>query len=198
MSSFSIILQFKGVCASNKYEDKTEINLVMFKNSMGYSGGQSVHSMIFERLDQIQEALVTPPFTRSKVEVENIVSRLLLIPFLAGMSDKAMRSLAQCVEYRPLTVKRQLFNQDKDPDSVCIIMKGHVQAKLDLPPTMASLSPVVDYFDDGVIGHMDLLLHKDCPLKVENFINLGDAVVHHEDGSSTEGLIFYIHMPSNV
>ena len=56
-------------------------------------------------------------------------------------------------------MKQQLFEQNRESEAICIVLSGHIQVRLDLPANLAPLPAILDYYENGVIGHLDLLFH---------------------------------------
>ena len=181
---------------AKKPPEKNEINLKWFKGTIGMTG-LTLHEHMFERLTELQDALITPPFERSKTELETITKRLRLIPFLANLDVKKMNSLAQCIEYRVVPVKQQLFEQNRECEAMCIVMSGHVQVKLDLPPNMAPLPAILDYYENGVFGHLDLLFHQDCPIQpIDHIFNMKGHRHAHAIDDNNDGYVNRAEVPS--
>ena len=170
--------------------EKTEMNLNHYKMKFGL---EDVHQKVFEKLSDIQDALVTPPLRRNIVEIEIIATKLRLFSLLRGLSDEDVYKMAAVIEYRPVQSKQSLYKQNGEADGVCFLLKGHIQVKIDLPFNMAPLPAVIDYFDEGVIGHLDCLFHSNCPVKIDDYIKLDENIDQVSPNGEDDDPDKYVH-----
>ena len=170
-----------------------DMNLMKYKISLGYQN-DDVHSKIFEKLSPLQEALVSSPLTRNQFEIEIISSRIKLFPFFRDLSTELANQLANVVEYRAVTSKNQIFEQNKEADAMCLILNGHVQSKIELPIHMAQIPAIFDYYQDSVIGDLDLLFNKDSSFNINDIIKIEDEFAKQDvDDDLESGSVSSFH-----
>ena len=170
-----------------------DMNLMKYKISLGYQN-DDVHSKIFEKLSPLQEALVSSPLTRNQFEIEIISSRIKLFPFFRDLSTELANQLANVVEYRAVTSKNQIFEQNKEADAMCLVLNGHVQSKIELPIHMAQIPAIFDYYQDSVIGDLDLLFNKDSSFNINDIIKIEDEFAKQDvDDDLESGSVSSFH-----
>lgn len=170
-------------------ETGTSVNsgdaLRSFKVINGFA--QNLFEGLFIKPSALQEALIQPPEVRTSAQLQTIGSALRLFPFLWAVPDNVIMSLANCVEYRAVVNKGQLYFQNAPSDAVCFLLRGHMQMRLETPLGIgaSSLSYLtvgeVEPFDS--IGYIDILFRDpNSPLMrhLLDFVNAKEAT-HQEE-----------------
>ena len=154
ISSPSAVVSHKSVTRvqrGSQSDRHDSISLAQYKHIFGIPN--DVHPTIFEKLNEFQEALLVPPGQRNELELTIIASKLKLFTFLGGLSDMKLHRLASAIEYRLLASKQQIFEQNKDADAMCFLVRGQVQLKMDLPEHMAPLPAIMEYGNESSFGN---------------------------------------------
>lgn len=146
-------------------------NLDTFKTINGIK--RDLFDTLFVKPSLVQEALLCQGLFRTSAQLESIRSVLRGCEFFKSIPTGALDEISRTVEYRTLSSKGRLFTQGQPVDSICFVLSGQVQIKLDIIHESIVQSEVIgEVSENEVFGHFDALFENPESF-VQNFLNEG-------------------------
>ena len=136
--------------------ESNHLSLDIFRSLVRDKG--DVWESIFQQPSELQKALVTPPGSRGKQDLEALEDLLRTIPIFRSFEGEAMAALCNRVEYRTLKAKQTAYVQTDEMDGFCVLLSGRVVATIKNSEGRVVEIGALEPFDD--FGGFNLL-HKD-------------------------------------
>jgi hypothetical protein len=106
------------------------VNLAQVKKDNGFT--RDIFETIFIRTSPLQDILSIEPHLRSTAHLGTVSEALKQIACLSKLQDIELRDLAARAEYRVITTKGPIFQQDHPMDVMCIILSGQWQMRIEI------------------------------------------------------------------
>ena len=137
--------------------------LKQFKLNAGF--GDDLFEDMFVKPSELQTALLVNPGERLTNDLRLIETTLRLFPIFGRSSSSKLQDLAQNIEYRVVTMKDVLFNQNEPAPAVCLLLSGQIQIRMGRVLENSSIDlGIGEVLPYGAFGHINFLFQTDDPI----------------------------------
>lgn len=137
--------------------------LKQFKLNAGF--GDDLFEDMFVKPSELQSALLIKPGDRLSNDLRLIETTLRLFPIFGKSSPSMLLDLAQNIEYRVVTMKDVLFNQNEPAPAVCLLLSGQIQIRMGRVMENSSIDLAIgEVLPYAAFGHINFLFQNDDPI----------------------------------
>lgn len=137
--------------------------LKQFKLNAGF--GEDLFEDMFVKPSELQSALLVKPGERLSSDLRMIETTLRLFPIFGRSSSSMLLDLAQNIEYRVVTMKDVLFNQNEPAPAVCLLLSGQIQIRMGRVMENSSIDLAIgEVLPYAAFGHINFLFQNDNPI----------------------------------